>query len=204
MKFLLTSCGMSNDSIRNALVDLLGKPISESSALCIPTAVYAMPGGAAMAYQLISGSIASPLCELGWKSLGVLELTALPSIDKEVWAATVQESDALLVWGGDPVYLSYWMKHSGLADLLPSLRPETVYVGVSAGSIAMASMFGETYFDPPYLHPPVTARVQFRGSRSWSPWSGDAWVCSLSPDSCRFLRAGGRVKGGAQRPRSAP
>ena len=57
--------------------------------------------------------------------------------------------DALLVWGGDPVYLSYWMKHSGLADLLPSLRPETVYVGVSAGSIATASRFGETYFDPP-------------------------------------------------------
>ena len=47
------------------------------------------------------------------------------------------------------MYLSYWMKHSGLADLLPSLRPETVYVGVSAGSIAMATMFGETYFDPP-------------------------------------------------------
>ena len=81
--------------------------------------------------------------------MGVLELTALPSIDKEVWVATVQEADALLVWGGDPVYLSYWMKHSGLADLLPSLRPETVYVGVSAGSIAMTSMFGETYFDPP-------------------------------------------------------
>ena len=70
MKFLLTSCGMSNDSIRNTLVDLLGKPISESSALCIPTAVYAYPGGAAMAYQLIRGVAASPLCELGWKSLG--------------------------------------------------------------------------------------------------------------------------------------
>jgi dipeptidase E len=80
--------------------------------------------------------------------MGVLELTALPSIDKEVWGAQVQESDALLVWGGDPVYLSYWMKHSGLADLLPSL-PKTVYVGVSAGSIAMTSTFGETYFDPP-------------------------------------------------------
>jgi len=89
------------------------------------------------------------LCDLGWKSVGVLELTALPSIDKEVWVAAVRECDALLVWGGDPVYLSYWMKHSGLAELLPSLRPETVYVGVSAGSIAMASMFGEAYFDPP-------------------------------------------------------
>ena len=80
MKFLLTSAGISNDSIRNALVDLLGKPIAESSALCIPTAAYACPGGASMAYRFISGSATSPLCEMGWKSLGVLELTALPSI----------------------------------------------------------------------------------------------------------------------------
>ena len=46
MKFLLTSAGIKNTSIHNALVDLLGKPIAESSALCIPTAMYAMPGGA--------------------------------------------------------------------------------------------------------------------------------------------------------------
>lgn len=150
MKLLLTSSGISNPSIYDVLVDLLGKPIAESSALFVPTAIYPFPDGADKAFQAtISGKAKSPLCNLGWKSVGVLELTALASIDKEVWAATVQESDALLVWGGDPVYLSYWMKHSGLAELFPSLRPETVYVGVSAGSIAMASTFGETYFDPP-------------------------------------------------------
>src|SRR5512135_1283457 len=97
MKFLLTSAGIKNDSIRNALVDLLGKPISESSALCIPTAAYPMPGGAGMAWRLISGRAATPLCELGWNSLGVLELTALPSIDEEVWVPLVRETDALLV-----------------------------------------------------------------------------------------------------------
>ena len=91
----------------------------------------------------------SPLCELGWKSLGVLELTALPSIDDEAWIPTVQETDALLVWGGDPLYLCHWMRQSGLADLLPSLRRETVYVGVSAGSMAATATFGETYLDPP-------------------------------------------------------
>ena len=148
MKLLLTSSGISNPSIYDVLVDLLGKPVAESSALFVPTAIYPFPDGAGKAFQAISGNAKSPLCDLGWKSVGVLELTALPSIEKEVWVATVQECDALLVWGGDPVYLSYWMKHSGLAALLPSL-PETVYVGVSAGSIAMASMFGETYFDPP-------------------------------------------------------
>ncbi len=148
MKLLLTSSGISNPSIYDVLVDLLGKPVAESSALFVPTAIYPFPDGPGQAFQAISGHAKSPLCDLGWKSVGVLELTALPSIDKEVWAAAVRDCDALLVWGGDPVFLSYWMKHSGLADLLPAL-PETVYVGVSAGSIAMASMFGETYFDPP-------------------------------------------------------
>jgi dipeptidase E len=149
MRLLLTSSGISNPSIHDVLVDLLGKPVAESSALVVPTAIYPFSGGAVGAFQAISGNAKSPLVDLGWKSVGVLELTALPSIDREVWAATVQEADALLVWGGDPVYLSYWMKHSGLADLLPSLRPEMVYVGVSAGSIAMASVFGETYRDAP-------------------------------------------------------
>jgi dipeptidase E len=149
VKLLLTSSGISNQSIHDVLVDLLGKPVAESSALFVPTAIYPFPGGAASAFQAVSGNAKSPLCGLGWKSVGILELTALPSIDEEVWAAAVREADALLVWGGDPVYLSYWMKHSGLAGLLPSLRPEMVYVGVSAGSIATASMFGETYFAAP-------------------------------------------------------
>jgi len=128
MKFLLTSAGIKNRSIHDALIDLLGKPIAESNALCIPTAIYPFPGGPSMAYRFINGSTANPLCELGWKSLGVLELTALPSIKEEHWIAAVQETDALLVSGGDVWYLCRWMREFGLAALLPSLR-EMVYVG---------------------------------------------------------------------------
>ena len=135
MKFLLTSAGISNDSIRNALVESLGKPIAESSALVIPTGMYAIPGGAAHAWRFLRGVDTTPLCELGWKSLGVLELTALPSINEEQWVPMVQGTDALLVAGGDVLYLCYWMRQSGLADLLPELPRETVYVGVSAGSM---------------------------------------------------------------------
>jgi dipeptidase E len=85
VKLLLTSSGISNASIHDALVDLLGKPIAESSALCIPTGVQPFPGGPSHVYQFISGTTRSPMCRLGWKSLGVLELTALPSIKKEYW-----------------------------------------------------------------------------------------------------------------------
>jgi len=144
MRFLLTSAGIKNTSIHDALVDLLGKPIAESNALCIPTAAYAMPGGAGAAWRLINGRATTPLCELGWKSLGVLELTALPSIDKEHWVPMVQETDVLLVGGGDVLYLCHWMRQSGLADLLPSLR-QAVYVGVSAGSMVMAPHVGEEF-----------------------------------------------------------
>jgi dipeptidase E len=146
MKYLLTSAGIKNTSIHDALVDLLGKPIGESSALCIPTAAYANPDGAVHAWRFISGREArTPMCELGWKSLGVLELTALPSIDKQRWIPMLQETDALLVGGGDPLYLCYWMRQSGLADLLPSLRREAVYVGLSAGSMVMAPNIGEDF-----------------------------------------------------------
>ena len=99
MKYLLTAAGIRNTSIHNALLGLLGKPIAEAHALCIPTASYPFPGGPKAAYRFISGATANPMCELGWKSLGVLELTALPSIKKEYWIPEVQAADALLVQG---------------------------------------------------------------------------------------------------------
>jgi dipeptidase E len=142
VKLLLTSAGIKNTSIHDALVDLLGKPIAESSALCIPTATYPM-GGPGSAWRFITGRATTPMCELGWKSMGVLELTALPSIDAEQWVPLVQETDALLVNGGDALYLCYWMRQSGLADLLPSLR--AVWAGLSGGSMVMAPSIGEKF-----------------------------------------------------------
>jgi dipeptidase E len=145
MKFLLTSAGIKNPSIHEALVDLLGKPIAESSALCIPTASYGHPtAGPPRAWNFISGQEPRcPMIELGWKSMGVLELTALPSIDEELWVPLVKEADVLLVNGGDSLYLCHWMRESGLADLLPSL--EAVWVGLSGGSMVMTPRIGEDF-----------------------------------------------------------
>jgi dipeptidase E len=156
VKLLLTSGGISNATIENALVELLGKPIAESSALCIPTASYGTRDAAGMAYRFIAGTAPSSMCDLGWKSLGVLELTALPSMKEALWFPKVQETDALLVWGGDVLYLCYWMRRSGLADLLPSLPAEMVYVGVSSGSMVLTPDFGEPY-DDWFCREPTTA-----------------------------------------------
>jgi dipeptidase E len=145
LKLLLTSAGIKNASIHDALVDLLGKPIADSDALCIPTAQYGHPQVSPdMAWGFISGQSPLSMCGLGWKSVGVLELTALPSLDEERWVQWVRETDVLLVAGGDALYLCHWMRQSGLADMLPSLD-ETVWVGLSAGSMVITPRIGEDF-----------------------------------------------------------
>jgi dipeptidase E len=145
VKLLLTSAGVKNPSIEAALVALLGKPIAECDALCIPTAGYGHPQGSpAGAWRFITGRATTPMCELGWKSLGVLELTALPSLGRDRWVSWVQAADVLLVNGGDALYLAHWMRKSGLADLLPSL-PDLVWMGLSAGSMVMTPRIGEDF-----------------------------------------------------------
>jgi dipeptidase E len=145
MNLLLTSAGVNNASIHDALVDLLGKPIAESTALCIPTAAYGSSYGTpAGVWRFVSGRSGQPMTELGWKSVGMLELTALPTVDRERWVAWVREADVLLVNGGDPLYLAHWMRESGLADLLPSLD-ETLWVGFSAGSMVLTPRVGADF-----------------------------------------------------------
>jgi dipeptidase E len=146
VRLLLTSGGVTNASIRETLVDLLGKPIADSTALCIPTAMYGHPdvGPGVRTWQFISGTSENPMVELGWKSVGVLELTALPSIAEEHWVPLLRETDVLLAAGGDVLYLCHWMRESGLADLIPSLR-DTVWVGLSAGSMVMTPTVGDDF-----------------------------------------------------------
>ncbi|WP_116999549.1 Type 1 glutamine amidotransferase-like domain-containing protein [Desertimonas flava] len=149
MKLLLTSAGIKNTSIHDALVELLGRPIADCDALCIPTAGYGHPMVApASAWRFVSGREPEcPMTELGWKSVGLLELTALPTIGADRWVPWVEQADVLLVNGGDPLYLCHWIRESGLADLLPSLG-DTVWVGLSAGSMVMTPRIGEEFVIP--------------------------------------------------------
>jgi len=148
MKLLLTSGGVTNPSIRSALVELLGKPISECRALCVPTAQWGHPmcGPASVQGFVGAGPSWRNMTGLGWASLGVLELTALPTIGAERWVPWVQDADVLLVDGGDATYLAHWVRESGLADLLPSLA-DMVWVGVSAGSMVMTPRIGASFVE---------------------------------------------------------
>lgn len=164
MRMLLTSAGIRNPSIHDALLRLLGRPVTECHALCIPTAMYGHPqaGPGAGAWRFIAGRSDEPMTELGWKSVGVLELTALPSIDERHWMPLVRQADVLLVSGGDALYLSHWMRESGMAELLPSLT-ETVYVGMSAGSMVMTPRIGEYFVEwvPPSADDATLGLVDF-------------------------------------------
>ncbi|MBS0320382.1 MAG: Type 1 glutamine amidotransferase-like domain-containing protein [Proteobacteria bacterium] len=148
MKLLLTSAGIKNGSIHDALVRLLGKPIHDATALCIPTAGYGHPHGSPQgAWRFVAGQEPRcPMTALGWKSVGLLELTALPTIGRHRWERWVRDTDVLLVNGGDAVFLGYWIRQSGLAEVLPSLD-RTVWVGLSAGSMVMAPRIGEEFVE---------------------------------------------------------
>ena len=150
MKLLLTSGGVTNPSIRSALEQLLGKPIAEAHALVVPTAQWGHP---MCGPRSVRGLVAAEpdfrhFTGLGWATLGVLELTALPTIGAERWVPWVEEADVLLVDGGAATYLCHWMRESGLAELLPAL-PDTVWVGVSAGSMVMTPRIGEDFVEWP-------------------------------------------------------
>ena len=157
MKILLTSSGIRNASIHDALVEFWANRLPSRRALHSHRGA-TVPGRPSHVYGFINGSVGGPMCGLGWKSMGVLELTALPSLNEESWVPAVQEIDALLVWGGSPLYLCYWMRQSGLADLLPSLRPDMVYVGTSGGAMVATPDFGGETYDAAIRSPAATKR----------------------------------------------
>ena len=144
MKLLLTSGGVTNASIRAALVDLLGRPIEQSRALLVPTAEWGHPMCTpASAQRFVAGAGGLP-----WASVGLLELTALPTIGADRWEPWVRDADVLLVDGGDAAYLCHWLRESGMAELLPRLA-DTVWVGISAGSMVVTPRIGELFVEWP-------------------------------------------------------
>jgi dipeptidase E len=154
---LLTSGGLTNPSIRAALVDLLDKPIEESTAIFCPTAMHGMRNGSAFAGRAMTGS---KFAGAGWKSVGLLELSAVSIIDQDYWVPAIREADALLVDGGDPLFLTHWFRESGLDKIVPTLEG-TVYVGLSAGSTVLGPTIGEEFVNwvPPSGPDPTTLGI---------------------------------------------
>jgi dipeptidase E len=130
MKLLLTSAGLSNQSIINAFLDLAGKPFSELKLAFIPTAANVESGDKDW---LIDDLI---VCKnLGFQSIDIVDISA---ISKDMWLPRLQEADVLMFEGGSTLHLMHWMEKSGLRKLLTEMLKTKVYVGISAGSIVTA------------------------------------------------------------------
>jgi dipeptidase E len=86
MKFLLTSGGVTNDSVRSALVGLLGKPIERSNALGIPTAQWGHQAGV----LLVDGGEATDLAHRVRES-GLFDV--VPELDDTVRVEVVSEGE---------------------------------------------------------------------------------------------------------------
>ena len=177
MKLLLTSGGVTNPSIRYALVELLGKPIAECHRPLHPHRAVGSPDvrpglGAGLCRRPAPAGVAD---RLGWASLGVLELYRAAHHRRRALGAVGPGGRRLLVDGGDATYLCHWMRESGLADLLPSL-PDTVWVGVSAGSMVMTPRIGASSSNgrPRRTTAPSVSSTS-RSSRTWTPSRRTPW-----------------------------
>ena len=121
MKFLLTSGGIQNKSLEQALLDLTERPFSELNIAVIPTAINPSAGNKDWYIQdLVKCQ------ELGFKQVDVVDISALP---KTKWLPRLEEADVFYVEGGDTYHLMYWVNKSGLKDLLPEMLKTKIYIG---------------------------------------------------------------------------
>lgn len=127
MKLLLTSGGLTNKSIVNALKDLAGRPFSELKLAFIPTASTVEEGDKQWLIQdMVNCS------KLGFKIIDIVDFSTLP---QDIWQARLEQADILLFGGGNTFHLAYCLKKTGLKKLLYKMLETKVYVGISAGSI---------------------------------------------------------------------
>ena len=130
MKLLLTSAGIKNKSIADALSDLVAKKPSDTSLVFIPTASNVEKGDKSW---LIDDLI--NLKKQGFKSIEIADISA---VEEKIWKPKFEEADILYFEGGNTYHLMKWINKSGLAKILPELLKTKVYVGVSAGSCVVS------------------------------------------------------------------
>ena len=127
MKLLLTSDGLTNNSITRALFDLTGKKAQETTVVFIPTASNVESGD--------KDWLISDLINLKKQNFKSIEISDISAVDEKIWRPSLERADVLFFEGGNTYHLMRWLDKSGLTKLLPELLKEKVYVGASAGSM---------------------------------------------------------------------
>jgi dipeptidase E len=131
MQLLLTSGGITNEKIADALRELIDKPIHETSLVFVPTAANVEEGDKGWLIDDLFN-----LKKLQFKKIDIVDISAVP---KEIWLPRLEAADVFVFGGGNPYHLMEWIQKSGLGDLLPDLLKTRVYVGISAGSMVVSA-----------------------------------------------------------------
>ncbi|MEZ0093614.1 Type 1 glutamine amidotransferase-like domain-containing protein [Streptacidiphilus sp. EB129] len=139
MKLLLTSSGLRNETLREALRDLLGKPFESANIVYVPTASVAESGD--------HGWFVADLMRLyglGWREFDILELNGLP---RQMVLDRLLHADVVYVEGGSHYHLARSITGNDLADGFMEALESRVYVGVSAGSMIFSRNLTERSAD---------------------------------------------------------
>lgn len=130
MKLLLTSSGITNKSIADALFEIVGKKPEDTKLVFIPTASNAEEGDKEW--------VTNDLLNLKKLNLNSIEIVDISVMDEKNWKPIIEKADVLFFEGGNTYFLMEWLNKSGLAKLLLELLKNKVYVGVSAGSMVVS------------------------------------------------------------------
>ena len=134
MRMLLTSNGIQNQVIQDAVVELLRTPLSEARVIVVIDAILPFPGDKSKLVEHLT-----QIRSLGWAEFDVVSLFAGPASLVE---SRLRSADVVLGYGGS----NHWLAHSwittGLAPVLRTILDEKVYVGWSAGSMIFSRLHG--------------------------------------------------------------
>lgn len=127
MKLLLTSAGITNDSIAKAVVELVGKNPDEISVLFVPTAANTTADD--------KGWLIENLVEFQKQNYKQVDILDIAGLSEEEWRPHFEAADLICFGGGNEQYLAKVIRDSGVAANLPDLLKTKVYMGISAGSM---------------------------------------------------------------------
>lgn len=128
MKLLLTSSGITNQTLLDSLLRLAGKPIAQLKLAFIPTAANVEMGDKAWLINNLRD-----LQDAGFPYIDIVDVAVLPSAS---WLPRLEEVDIIVMGGGDSNYLLQKAHSSGLSEELARLLETKIYIGISAGSMA--------------------------------------------------------------------
>ncbi len=125
MKLMLTSAGITNNSLKHTLKKLVGEDIRIAF---IPTAANEEEGDKEWLQNDLNNC----------RRLGEVEVVDISVVKRDIWLKKLKWANVIFVGGGDTTYIMKWVLKSGLSKEFPSLLKKRVYVGISAGSLIVS------------------------------------------------------------------